>query len=50
MLHLSRDLARIRCDVPIAVELDICPWCYDRDVVHRKFEELEFGGLTKLFA
>lgn len=48
MLHLSRDLARIRCDAPIAMELADCCWSYDRVLVLNKFEELEFGGLAKL--
>lgn len=48
MLHLSRDLARIRLDVPIACELPDCRWSIRRESAIRKFEELEFGGLVKL--
>lgn len=48
MLHLSRDLARIRCDVPLACALEDCVWEYDRHEVIRKFEELEFKGLKQL--
>lgn len=48
MLHLSRDLARIRLDVPIECELDQCIWDLRRDEAARKFDELEFGGLVKL--
>ncbi|MNN54593.1 5'-3' exonuclease [compost metagenome] len=49
MLHLSRDLARIRLDVPIECELDRCIWSLQREAAARKFDELEFGGLVKLF-
>lgn len=48
MLHLSRDLARIRCDVPLACAFEDCLWEYDRHEVIRKFEELEFKGLKQL--
>ncbi|EFM11615.1 5'-3' exonuclease, N-terminal resolvase-like domain [Paenibacillus curdlanolyticus YK9] len=48
MLHLSRDLATIRLDVPITYELAECVWEVQLDAATRKFEELEFGGLTKL--
>ncbi|MWC28988.1 5'-3' exonuclease H3TH domain-containing protein [Paenibacillus sp. MMS18-CY102] len=48
MLHLSRDLATIRLDVPIACELTECVWEVQVETATRKFEELEFGGLVKL--
>jgi 5'-3' exonuclease len=48
MLHLSRDLARIRLDVPVACSLEECIWLMERDKVVSKFEELEFKGLMKL--
>lgn len=48
MLHLSRELARIRCDVPIELHLDDCCWSVDRTAVMRKFEELEFRNLIAL--
>lgn len=48
MLHLSRDLATIRCDAPVDVDYDRCRWEMDRTAVVRKFEELEFGSLLKL--
>lgn len=48
MLHLSRDLARIRRDVPIACGLEECVWAPDPEPVRKKFEELEFKGLLKL--
>ncbi|WP_135548683.1 5'-3' exonuclease [Paenibacillus cymbidii] len=48
MLHLSRDLARIRCDVPLACAFEDCLWAYDRHEVISKFEELEFKGLKQL--
>lgn len=49
MLHLSRDLARIRLDVPVECSLDECYWNLRRDAAAKKFDELEFGGLAKLF-
>jgi 5'-3' exonuclease len=48
MLHLSRDLARIRLDVPVACALEDCHWSLRKDAAALKFEELEFGGLVKL--
>ncbi|NIK76112.1 5'-3' exonuclease [Paenibacillus castaneae] len=48
MLHLSRDLATIRCDVPVSAALDNCCWAYNREVVLTKFEELEFKSLITL--
>lgn len=48
MLHLSRDLARIRLDAPVACELEECRWQLQLEPALRKFEELEFGGLTRL--
>jgi 5'-3' exonuclease len=48
MLHLSRDLARIRVDVPVACALEEGLWAMEKDKVISKFEELEFKGLTKL--
>ncbi|MGG1552060.1 MULTISPECIES: 5'-3' exonuclease [Paenibacillus] len=48
MLHLSRDLATIRLDAPIACALEDCNWAMEREKVISKFEELEFKGLMKL--
>lgn len=48
MLHLSRELATIRCDAPVAAELSVCCWSYNRDSVLSKFEELEFKSLVSL--
>ena len=48
MLELSRQLARIHCEVPLSLGLDGCCWTLDRPRVAAKFEELEFGGLLKL--
>lgn len=48
MLHLSRDLARIRLDVPIECNLNDCFWNLKLDAATRKFEELEFGSLVKI--
>lgn len=48
MLQLSRNLAEIKCDVPISCELNTAVWQYDKTKVEKKFEELEFKNLGKL--
>ncbi|MNI48073.1 5'-3' exonuclease [compost metagenome] len=48
MLHLSRELAEIRCDVPVVCTLTECQWELQRDSAARKFQELEFGSLMHL--
>ncbi|MFC5449530.1 5'-3' exonuclease [Paenibacillus aestuarii] len=48
MLHLSRDLARIRLDAPVACALEDCEWAMDRDKVVQKFEEIDYKGLMRL--
>jgi len=50
MLHLSRDLARIRCDVPLACELADTRWAIDANRVRDKFEALEFRSLLPLIS
>jgi 5'-3' exonuclease len=50
MLHLSRDLATIRCDAPVSAELEACSWAYEREIVLRKFDELEFKSLIALIS
>lgn len=47
MLHLCRDLATIRCDVPIECELEQCRWRPDLELMRSKFLELEFESLMK---
>jgi len=49
MLHLSRDLATIRCDAPVSVDWQLCCWALEHARVAAKFEELEFGSLIRLF-
>ncbi|MFC3038868.1 5'-3' exonuclease H3TH domain-containing protein [Virgibacillus xinjiangensis] len=48
MLHLSRNLAEIKCDVPVGCELESAVWQYDKRKVEEKFQELEFRNLEKL--
>jgi len=48
MLHLSRDLARIRLDVPIEWDMEGCIWQLRRDETIKMFDQLEFTGLVKL--
>ena len=50
MLHLSRDLARIRCDAPVELEFGACGWQVNRAQVMSKFEELEFRSLMALIS
>ncbi|MFC0211510.1 5'-3' exonuclease H3TH domain-containing protein [Paenibacillus chartarius] len=47
MLHLCRDLATIRCDVPIECDVEACRWRPDEELVRSKFMELEFESLMK---
>ncbi|MEF3304747.1 5'-3' exonuclease [Paenibacillus sp. GYB003] len=47
MLHLSRDLATIRCDVPVECPLGDCVSSPDLLRLREKFEELEFKGLAQ---
>ncbi len=48
MLHLSRKLAKIHCEVPVSCSLDEAQLTIDRAKVLSKFRELEFKGLEKL--
>ena len=48
MLHLSRELAEIKCDVPISCQLDSALWAFDKIRVEEKFSELEFKNLAQL--
>ncbi len=48
MLHLSRELATIKCDVPVQCNLLDCKWDMDPVRVLNHFDELEFEGLKKL--
>lgn len=48
MLHLSRKLARIHCEVPVSCSLDDALWGIDNKKVEQKFEELEFKNLMKM--
>ncbi|WP_150275196.1 5'-3' exonuclease [Paenibacillus tepidiphilus] len=48
MLHLSRELAEIRRDVPVVCTLAECLWELQREQAARKFQELEFGSLLHL--
>src|SRR5690625_5268404 len=42
MLNLSKNLAEIKCDVPISCSLEDSVWAYNEEKVHKKFLELEF--------
>lgn len=50
MLHLSRDLATIKCDVPVSCSLDDAIWHYDRERVYEKLASLEFRKPEDLLA
>jgi len=45
-LHMSRDLARIRCDVDIQCTLDDAAWEHDLEIIKEKLMELQFGNLA----
>ena len=48
MLHLSRKLAEIKCNVPITCELNEADLKINRNRVLETFADLEFKGLEKL--
>lgn len=48
MLHLSKELAKIKCDVPVSCPLETALWEYDKSIITEKFRELEFKNLDKL--
>lgn len=45
LVYLSRELARIRTDVPFECNLEACKLSFDREKIEKKFEELEFRSL-----
>ncbi|PWW30277.1 5'-3' exonuclease [Cytobacillus oceanisediminis] len=47
MLHLSRQLAEIKCDVPVECPLDLAQFILNREKVIEKFTEIEFRGLHR---
>jgi 5'-3' exonuclease len=47
MLHLSRQLAEIKCDVPVECPLDLAQFKMNREKVIEKFTEIEFRGLHR---
>lgn len=49
MLHLSRILAEIKCDVPVTCTLEEARLQMDKEKVNGKFLELELRGLARLF-
>ncbi|MEK4200441.1 5'-3' exonuclease [Cytobacillus sp. FSL K6-0265] len=48
MLHLSRQLAEIKCDVPVECTLLEAEWKYNLNKVNQKLEEIELRGIAKL--
>lgn len=50
MLHLSRSLAEIRCDVPVTVPLEQATWNYNRENVVKRLEELQVKSVIKLLS
>ncbi|RDW17730.1 5'-3' exonuclease [Oceanobacillus chungangensis] len=49
LLHLSRNLAEIKCDVPVTCSIETAIWQYDRAKIEAKFAELEFKNVANLF-
>lgn len=45
MLHLSRQLARIQCDVPVECKADVCVFSPERESVSEIFERLEMKSM-----
>lgn len=48
MLYLSRQLAEIKCDVPVSYNMEDALFKIDQDKVVSKFEEVEMRGLHRL--
>ncbi|WP_090989433.1 5'-3' exonuclease H3TH domain-containing protein [Bacillus sp. OV322] len=48
MLHLSRQLAEIKCDVPVSCSLEEAAFQYDREKVKYMAQHHEFKGLHRL--
>ena len=48
MLHLSRRLAEIHCEVPVTCHEELCRLEWDQQAVIAKFEELEIKSLCQL--
>ncbi len=48
MLHLSRELAEIKCDIPITCNLDNAVWEYNQEKVINVFKKLQFTRLLDL--
>jgi len=48
MLHLSRVLAEIKCDISVSCVLDEAVWKYEIDKVEEKLTELEFKNFNQL--
>ncbi|MDY0396655.1 5'-3' exonuclease [Virgibacillus halophilus] len=48
MLHLSRNLAEIKCDVPLECEIEKAKWLFEREKTIEKFREMELEKLTRL--
>ncbi|WP_330948978.1 5'-3' exonuclease [Virgibacillus sp. MG-45] len=48
MLHLSRTLAEIKCDVPISCRLEDALWKYDKEKVTKKAAMLEWKNFAKV--
>lgn len=48
ILHLSRELARIKCDVPIACEINTALRRFEVDKITEKLTTLEFKNIDKM--
>ena len=49
MLHLSRKLAKIKCDVPVSCSLEEAELKVEKEKVLDKFSDLELRGLHRIF-
>lgn len=50
MLMLSRQLAKINCEAPIACDLEEAVWHYEPDVIEDKLTESELNHMTPLLS
>jgi 5'-3' exonuclease len=50
LLYISRQLAAIKCDVPVACELNLARKDFDKEKIEQKLLQLEFKNIERMFA
>lgn len=49
MLHLSRKLAKINCDIPVTCNLTEAEWLLDKAILEERFAESKLSKLSKIW-